>query len=209
MGASPNGTCIACGATLEFPCACGGCGALQPEGAARDPWSVLGLAPDFDIDAAALRKRLLRASRLVHPDFHGAEPAARALAELHSARLNGAHEILADEARRADALLALLGGPDEGAVREMPREFLVEVLEWNEALEEARAAQGWSDAVARLRDELAARRAAELAAVRALLVPPPAAGSPDLAVVRSRLNAVRYLDRALGDIEALRLASAR
>lgn len=208
MALTQPGCCHACGAALEFPCACGVCGALQPEGARRDPWSLLGLEPAFDIDAAALKKRLLRGSRLVHPDFHGGDEAARALAEAHSARLNGAHEVLADDARRADALLALLGGPDERALREMPREFLVEVLEWNESLEEARAARGWSDSVARLKAELSARRAAELAAVRAMLVPPPAPGAPTLAAVRARLNAVRYLDRALGEIEALRLASA-
>ena len=77
------------------------------------------------IDATSLKKRLLQGSRMVHPDFHGADPASRALAELHSARLNRAYETLADEARRADALVLLLGGPNDTVAREMPREFLV------------------------------------------------------------------------------------
>jgi molecular chaperone HscB len=201
--------CTTCGAALELPCACTACGALQPLAAERDPWAELGFQPRIDMDEAALRKRLLSASRLVHPDFHGADESMRALAEAHSARLNRAHAVLADEARRADALVGLLGGPDESSSREMPREFLLEVLEWNEALEEARAARAWSGSIALLRDELASRRGAELAAVRELLDPAPAHGDARLQHVRSRLNAVRYLDRALGELEALRLSATR
>jgi molecular chaperone HscB len=160
------------------------------------------------MDPTSLKKRLLQGSRLVHPDFHGADPAARALAEVHSARLNRAYETLADEARRADALVLLLGGPSETVAREMPREFLVEVLEWNEALEDARASKTWSPAVVRLRDELHARRQAELAGVHSLLSNPLDSSPTQLAQARARLNAVRYLDRSLTDIEALRLACA-
>jgi hypothetical protein len=90
----------------------------------------------------------------------------------------------------------------------MPREFLVEVLEWNEALEDARASKTWSPAVVRLRDELHARRQAELAGVHSLLSNPLDSSPTQLAQARARLNAVRYLDRSLTDIEALRLACA-
>ena len=201
--------CTTCGAALELPCACKACGALQPLAGERDPWTELGFEPAFDLDEALLRRRLLSGSRLVHPDFHGGDEAARALAEAHSARLNRAHAILVDGARRADALVVLLGGPDESASREMPREFLVEVLDWNESLEEARESRSWSDELAALSDELLERRAGELAALRALLVPAPPRGDARLALARSRLAAVRYLDRALGELEALRLAAAR
>jgi len=201
--------CTACGAALELPCACKACGALQPLATERDPWTELGFEPGFDLDEALLKKRLLSASRLVHPDFHGADAASRALAEALSARLNRAHAILADEARRADALVVLLGGPDESTSREMPREFLLEVLEWNEVLEEARQAHSWSATVESLRDELAVRRHGVLADVRALLAPTPARGDGRLQPARAKLNAARYLDRALGELEALRLSATR
>lgn len=205
--------CQVCNAALELPCACSACGALQPDhnlpgSDPADPWATLGLARSMAIDATSLKKRLLQGSRMVHPDFHGADPASRALAELHSARLNRAYETLADEARRADALVLLLGGPSDTVAREMPREFLVEVLEWNEALEDARASKTWSPAVVRLRDELHARRQAELAGVHSLLSNPLDSSPTQLAQARARLNAVRYLDRSLTDIEALRLACA-
>lgn len=203
--------CQACKAALELPCACSACGALQPDSNpsaayAADPWATLGFARSMTMDPTSLKKRLLQGSRLVHPDFHGADPAARALAEVHSARLNRAYETLADDARRADALVLLLGGPSETVAREMPREFLVEVLEWNEALEEARTSKAWSPAVAQLQNELRTRRADELAAVDTLLSNPLDSSPTQLAQARARLNAVRYLDRALNDIETLRLA---
>jgi hypothetical protein len=83
---------------------------------------------------------------------------------------------------------------------------LVEVLEWNEALEEARTSKAWSPAVAQLQNELRTRRADELAAVHTLLSNPLDSSPTQLAQARAHLNAVRYLDRALNDIETLRLA---
>lgn len=99
-----------------------------------------------------------------------------------------------------------LGGPDAEKERELPRAFLVEVLEWNEGLE-ALAEPGARDAGARLdalTNELEARRAQTLAATQRLLEPLPPRGAPNLARARQELNALRYLDRALADLEALR-----
>jgi hypothetical protein len=93
----------------------------------------------------------------------------------------------------------------------MPQAFLLEVLEWNEILEEARArpaASGPDPRLAGLGETLAARRADALRAVAARLEPLPARGAPGLRDVRRELNAVRYLDRALGELESLRLARA-
>jgi DnaJ-domain-containing protein 1 len=205
--------CPRCSAELETPIGCLACGAILPLGDDTErfgPFEVLGLAPAYGVDAQDLRRRLLRFSRLVHPDFFatsGAEEKRRA--EKASALLNSAHSILADDASRADELVRSLGGPDENAQREMPKEFLLEVLEWNELLEEAR--QGSAVPVERLealRTELEARRAGTLASVAKLLAPLPAPGSPILVEARKGLNAVRYVDRALGELEALRLARA-
>jgi hypothetical protein len=44
--------------------------------------------------------------------------------------------------------------------------------------------------------------------VSGLLTPLPAPGSPALKRVRSELNAVRYIDRALSEIGTLRLERA-
>src|SRR5262245_60687838 len=205
--------CPRCSADLETPFGCLACGAILPleDDADRlDPFEILGLQPAFVVDPQDLRKRLLRFSRLVHPDFFataGADEKRRA--EKASALLNAAHAILSDDVARADHLVRMLGGPDENVQREMPKEFLMEVLEWNETLEEARAGSSVpAERLESLREELEARRAEALGAVATLLTPLPPRGSATLVEARKKLNAVRYVDRTLAEIEALRLARA-
>jgi len=201
--------CPACGAPLETPVACGACGAVHDVPDAATPFELFGLAPRFALDERELRRMSTRHARLVHPDFHAAsEPPVRARAERNSARLNLAFDVLSDAARRADWLVVHQGGPTEESERAMPQAFLMEVLEWNELLEEARAADVVDPRIDPLATELAARRQAALARVATLLEPLPARGSPQLAAARRELNALRYLDRALREIESLRLARA-
>lgn len=176
------------------------------------PFELLGLPPAWEVDRSALRKRLLTITRLTHPDFFaGAAADQRELAERNSAAANRAHETLADDLARADWLVAWRGGPREGELRDMPQAFLMEVLEWNEALDDARATAPGSPARERLtalRDELDSARAAALARLGAHLDPLPDAGAPALAAARRELNALRYVRRALDQIEALRLERA-
>jgi molecular chaperone HscB len=180
------------------------------------PFALLGLEPAARVDQDELRRRLLRFGRIVHPDFFGsAPPELRQRAERASARLNAAHETLSDERQRLAHLVERLGGPSESEERSMPREFLLEVLEWNEALEEARAEPAGSPLSPRLlalADTWRGSRREALARATDRLDPLPAADAPDLAdrltAVRRELNAVRYLDRALRELEALRLARA-
>lgn len=199
--------CPHCQAELETPLACGACSSVFAPAQNATPFELFGLPAAFVLDRTDLRKRHARFGRLVHPDFHATRsPEALALAEAASARLNAAYAVLADDAARADWLVRELGGPDAEKERELPRAFLVEVLEWNEGLE-ALAEPGARDAGARLdalTNELEARRAQTLAATQRLLEPLPPRGAPNLARARQELNALRYLDRALADLEALR-----
>jgi len=128
------------------------------------------------------------------------------LAEKNTATLNEAYEELSDDRRRADGLVRRLGGPDEVAERQMPQEFLMEVLEWNESLEDERSQP--SPALATLEAELEQRRTSTLQAVANLLTPLPAPGASQLTDVRRLLNALRYLQKTLSEIGALRLEQA-
>ncbi|MBK7876788.1 MAG: hypothetical protein IPJ77_13770 [Planctomycetes bacterium] len=200
--------CPHCQAELETPLACAGCGDALAVPAEASPFEILALPLGYSIDRAELKKRLSRFGRLVHPDFFATRsPEALERAEFASARLNAAHATLADDAARAEWLVRYLGGPDAESERELPRAFLIEVLEWNEELEQLAAGANAPGAAARLdalASNLAARRAENLAAIQRLLVPLPARGSPALSRVRQELNALRYLDRALDELEALR-----
>ncbi len=179
---------------------------------AASPFEVFGLETAYALDKEALRRRLLRFSRLVHPDFFATQgDEARRLAEQLSAALNRAHEILANDASRADWIVRHLGGPDESSERAMPQAFLMEVLEWNEALEAARAAPVGSPeraTIERLAGELESRRRALFEGIARQLAPLPAEKSAPLAALRKELNAARYLDKTLAEIAALRVTQA-
>ena len=204
--------CPRCGAHLATPLACGACGALLEIEGTPSPFEILGVPGNFALDSSALRKRLLELARLVHPDYFAtADAATRARAERASALLHQAFETLSDEVARADWLIGDLGGPREGELRDMPKTFLLEVLEWNEALDEARE-QGATDAArARLKSlgsQLSAARGEALERLRAHLTPLPARGAEALREARRELNSLRYLERALEQVEALRLEQA-
>lgn len=205
-------SCPKCWAALSTPLFCETCLELLEPGDARSPFETLGVQRGYELNAMALRKRLLALSRRMHPDFFaGADAATRARAQRNTAELNAAFEILSDEFRRADWLVRSLGGPGEDEERQLPVEFLSEVLEWNEAVEEARSAGPDAPAhpaLAELDRKLRAEREAAMREISDMLSPLPDAHASELARVRRRLNAVRYLDRTLHEIAELKLAQA-
>ena len=205
--------CSACGKTPRTPLLCESCGALLAPLAPPTPFEALGVEPVFALDLAALQQRLVSLSRALHPDFFAAASAeTRRRAEDNTAALNAAFQVLADDSRRADWLVQALGGPRENEERSMPGRFLQEVLEWNEAIDEAQGAPAESAARAvldTLEPRLRQEREVAMQAVAERLTPLPERGAAALREVRQRLNAVRYLDRALREIGELRLAAAR
>ena len=138
-----------------------------------DYFAVFGLPRKLTVDGEALRARFYELSRAHHPDFHqGAGADAQAETLTRSALVNRAYRALRDPLARVEYLIALEEGRDtrEGATARpaAPRELLSEMMEVQEALEEAKAA-GMDDASrARLREErerLQARKRAEEEAI--------------------------------------------
>jgi molecular chaperone HscB len=141
-----------------------------------DYFTVFGLPRKLGVDADALQRRFYDLSRQHHPDFHqgaGADRQAEVLGQ--SALVNRAYRALREPLARVEYLIALEEGREvrEGATDKpkAPRELLEEMMEVQESLEEAKAAQGKNlggEAGARLRDErgrLEERYAAEASAV--------------------------------------------
>ena len=145
----------------------------------------------------------------MHPDYFGnADEKTRERAQRSTAELNAAFQVLADEFLRADFLVSWLGGPREDQERAMPPEFLQEVLEWNEGIEEARSAGPDSAkraALDPLERKLRSERSALMRKVAETLTPLPQPCARTLTETRKLLNAIRYLDRALGELAELRL----
>jgi molecular chaperone HscB len=201
--------CPRCWARPQTPLFCERCNELLEPASRPSPFEVLGLPTGFNVDKFALRKKLLLLSRRMHPDFFGtAGQEARALAERNTAELNAAFDVLSDDFRRADWLVTSLDGPKESDERALPAEFLAQVLEWNEAIEEARA-NGSADGLAPLEARLGALRGRLMSDVARALDSVPALRAPVLRDVRRALNAVRYLDRALTTLAELRIEHAR
>ena len=197
--------CNACGAPLQSVLICAECGAVQDAGDGLDPFAVFGLERHFEVDPSDLRKRLLRFSRQLHPDFFaGQDSAARELATRNSAELNAAYPRLEDPVRRAELLVELGGGPDASEERQMPQAFLLEVMEWNEALEELREGSDAERANA-LRSELTEQREELTGALGSGLTPLPPEGDGAYRSLRQTLNAIRYVDRALGELTEIHL----
>jgi len=138
-----------------------------------DYFTVFGLPRKLGVDGEALQRRFYELSRQHHPDFHqGADAEGQAEALGQSALVNRAYRALREPLARVEYLIALEEGREvrEGATDKpkAPRELLEEMMEVQEALEEARAEGLGGEAGTRLREErrrLEERSAAEAAAL--------------------------------------------
>jgi len=126
-----------------------------------DDFELFGLQPRFAQDRAMLDARWKDLQREAHPDRFAAQgPAAQRVAMQWSVRINEAYQRLRDPLKRAAYLCELHGAPiraeDNTA---MPAAFLMQQMQWREALDEATGAAEL-DA---LEDETQAARGAALA----------------------------------------------
>jgi molecular chaperone HscB len=141
-----------------------------------DYFGVFGLPRKLQVDGEALQRRFYELSRAHHPDFHhGADAARQAEALESSALVNRAYRALREPLARVEYLIALEEGREtkEGdtAKPKAPMDLLEEMLEVQEALQEAKTSGLDEAARARLaeeRERLRARQAAEEAALIAL-----------------------------------------
>ncbi len=107
-----------------------------------DHFSLFELPPVFRLDAALLDRRYIEMQTRVHPDrFASAGDAERRLSLQWATRVNEAYQTLKKPLPRARYLLHLAAhdlGSENNAL--MPADFLVEQMEWREAVAEARSA---------------------------------------------------------------------
>jgi molecular chaperone HscB len=104
-----------------------------------DDFTLFGLPAAHALDRADLDTRWRQLQAEVHPDRFASEgAAAQRLAMQWAVRVNEAYQRLKDPVRRA-AYLCELRGAAIAAERNtaMPADFLVQQMEWREALDEA------------------------------------------------------------------------
>lgn len=125
-----------------------------------DDFRLFGLPSGFALDRAALDERWKALQRQVHPDRFAAQgAAAQRVAMQWSVRINEAYQRLKDSLKRAAYWCELNGAPIKAESNTaMPPAFLMQQMEWREALEEADGAE----AIEALLDETQAVRRAML-----------------------------------------------
>ena len=106
-----------------------------------DHFALLGLPRTFCIDVNLLDERYRAVQAQVHPDrFADADETQRRRSLQWATKVNEAYVALRKPLSRALYLLKLVGfGIDLADNHAMPAEFLMEQMEWREAVAEARA----------------------------------------------------------------------
>ena len=124
-------------------------------GLSQDHFELLGLPVTYAVDPARLESGYRELQSQVHPDrFASATEAERRVAMQWATRANEALRTLRDPIERARYLLQLRGyDTEEETNTAMPPDFLMQQMEWREAVEKARASKD-AAALESLRAEL-------------------------------------------------------
>jgi len=164
-----------------------------------DPFALLGVPRQFDLDEKAVHRQFITLSAAAHPDRH-TDPLDQADAADRAAAINGAYRILKDPELRANALLGLLGGADKSDDKRLPPDLLVEMMDLRERQEEAEADED-TEAIAVLRTIAETQRRERLVTIGQLLKQAAESDGPArneaMANARLELNALRYFARMI------------
>jgi len=109
----------------------------------QDFFQLFGLPASYLLDNALLDQYYHALQEQVHPDkFSHLSEAERRVSMQWATRVNEAYQTLSNPARRARYLLSLHGVDiQEETNTAMPADFLMEQMEWREAIEEAQQAR--------------------------------------------------------------------
>lgn len=169
---------------------------------AENLFTLLDLEPRFDLDERQLQRAFLKASAENHPDRF-TDPRQQDEAVHRAARINDAHHRLKDPAARASVLLDLLGANSTSSEKALPDGFLIEMLEVREGMAEAQADQDQAR-LDELEDWAQQQRDAHLRTIAELfnhVANAEASSDPTFANIRVELNALRYVERMLEQLD--------
>jgi molecular chaperone HscB len=158
-------------------------------------FDLFGLPERFEQDRGAIDTRWKELQREAHPDRFAAQgAAAQRVAMQWSVRINEAYQRLKEPGKRAAYLCELRGAPiDAEKNTAMPAQFLVEQMEWREALDEAQGPEELDG----LHDELSLARKQALQRIGKLLDE-----EGDAAAAAQQVRALMFIERFGRDVEA-------
>ncbi len=157
-------------------------------------FELFDLPMAFALDRGVLDARWKDLQREVHPDRHAAADAqTQRQAMQWSVRINEAYQRLKDPLQRAAYLCELNGAPIQAENNTaMPPAFLMQQMEWREALEEAGSAATVED----LADEVSATRRRMLAELQQT-----ADVQRDWSALAQQVRALMFVERFAQDVE--------
>lgn len=160
-----------------------------------DDFELFGVPRRFVQDRAALDERWKQLQREAHPDrFAASDAAQRRVAMQWSVRINEAYQRLKDPLKRAVYLCELAGTPvDLQSNTAMPTEFLMQQMQWREALDDATSVAG----LQALWDVVQAARQQRLAQVATLLD-----DAGDAPAAAAQVRSLMFMERFAQDVEA-------
>ena len=160
-----------------------------------DDFTLFGLPQRFAQDRTAVDARWKELQREAHPDKFAAQgAAAQRVAMQWSVRINEAYQRLKDPQRRAAYLCELHAAPINAETNTaMPVEFLIQQMEWREALDEASS----TDKLNELRQESASMRALVLQKCEQLLDV-----ARDYAAAAQQVRVLMFIARFTHDVDA-------
>ena len=164
----------------------------------QNHFELFQLPQQFAIDSAALDAAYREVQNRVHPDkFTNASGSEKRVAMQWATRANEAYQTLKNPFKRA-AYLCELNGVDLQIESNtaMPTSFLMQQMEWREALEEARAATDLA-ALDRLDRELRAARKEELADIGVIL------DAKKFAEAAQRVRQLMFLEKIAEEVQAV------
>jgi molecular chaperone HscB len=161
---------------------------------ASDDFELFGVPRRFEQDRAVLDTRWRALQAEVHPDRFAAEgAAAQRVAMQWAVRVNEAYQRLKDPLKRAAYLCELNGAAvDAENNTAMPRSFLLQQMEWREALEEAVTVED----VEELADAVTQRKQAGFAELRRTLDE-----QRDTEAAAEQVRALMFVERFAEDID--------
>ncbi len=168
------------------------------------------LPPRFDLKPGEIQRAYLSLATAAHPDSvssgNDAENPLDGDSEGVSAALNAAKDLLLDAEARANLLLAKLGGPAANQDRTLPPTLLMEMMEKRSEFEDAKS-RGDTGAMTELRAWADGQRDARVEVVGGLFAELETAAqqgvarAPQLKKLRMELNAWRYVERMLEQVD--------
>jgi molecular chaperone HscB len=158
-------------------------------------FELFGLPEQFAQDRAAIDARWKELQREAHPDKFAAQgAAAQRVAMQWSVRINEAYQRLKDPLKRASYLCELNGAPINAENNTaMPHDFLVQQMQWREALDEAKTAGDLDEIVSQA---LSSQRK-QLSKIEQLLDV-----DKDFAAAAQQVRSLMFIERFASEVDA-------